>query len=213
MGKIQMDELLSAPANPASGKRLIYPKSDGWYQKDAAGNETKLEGASQLNDLTDLNLTSPSEGEYLKYTSGEWVNVIDNGDIFGDNFKENFRDEFDSNSSSSFEEYLRLEDAACVVGRKIRIGVFVIWAMSSTSSDYEADLYVEESGQSPVKVGELRQEAQDSGTDQKISSSGFFYYTPSVSTQLDIYIEYRSEGGNATAYTWYAGIETWRVQL
>lgn len=37
-------ELGSAPASPAAGQRLLYPKSDGWYQKDSAGVETKLTG-------------------------------------------------------------------------------------------------------------------------------------------------------------------------
>lgn len=40
-------EQASAPATPASGRRLIYPKSDGWYDLDDAGVETQLgSGAS-----------------------------------------------------------------------------------------------------------------------------------------------------------------------
>jgi len=33
---------ISPPAPPAAGCRLIYPKSDGWYEKDSAGSERKL---------------------------------------------------------------------------------------------------------------------------------------------------------------------------
>lgn len=30
------------PANPPTGRRLLYPKSDGWYQLDSAGTEARL---------------------------------------------------------------------------------------------------------------------------------------------------------------------------
>lgn len=32
----------TTPSNPASGSRLLYPKSDGWYELDSAGVETKV---------------------------------------------------------------------------------------------------------------------------------------------------------------------------
>lgn len=35
-------ELAAGPASPAAASRLLYPKSDGWYQKDSAGVESKL---------------------------------------------------------------------------------------------------------------------------------------------------------------------------
>jgi len=35
----------SIPAqNPAIGKIALYPKTDGWYQLDSDGVETKIEG-------------------------------------------------------------------------------------------------------------------------------------------------------------------------
>jgi hypothetical protein len=44
----------STPDTPASGLRVLYAKSDGWYEKDSAGVETKLGGASaKLTTLTD----------------------------------------------------------------------------------------------------------------------------------------------------------------
>lgn len=33
---------ITAPATPASGQRLLYAKSDGWYMKDSAGVEQKI---------------------------------------------------------------------------------------------------------------------------------------------------------------------------
>lgn len=49
---IDMDELAAAPANPAANRRRIYPKSDGFYQLDAAGVETPLSGGAAVNLLT-----------------------------------------------------------------------------------------------------------------------------------------------------------------
>lgn len=32
----------STPGNPDSGSRLLYPKSDGWYDQDSSGNVAKI---------------------------------------------------------------------------------------------------------------------------------------------------------------------------
>lgn len=43
MSQIRLDENALAPATPAAGKVILYPKSDGlWYSKDDAGTETVL---------------------------------------------------------------------------------------------------------------------------------------------------------------------------
>jgi hypothetical protein len=42
LGATASKELASAPATPSSGVRLLYPKSDGWYEKNSAGTETKV---------------------------------------------------------------------------------------------------------------------------------------------------------------------------
>lgn len=184
--------------------------------KDSSGNVGNVgtSGISELNDLSDATTTGGETGDFLiRNASGNYVTGKTTASVFGCGADEISRNELDSNSSATFEEYLRLEAVACELNKKYRIGVFVIWAMSSNSNDYEADLYVQENGQTAQKIGELRQEAQDPGQDQKISSAGFFYYTPTASTDFDVWIEYRPEGGNGTAYTWYAGIEAWRTGL
>lgn len=40
---IEVPQLATTPPNPASGNRLIYPKSDGWYEKTAAGVESRID--------------------------------------------------------------------------------------------------------------------------------------------------------------------------
>lgn len=41
---LRMVQSNTARQNPDSGERLLYPKSDGWYDRDSAGVETKLGG-------------------------------------------------------------------------------------------------------------------------------------------------------------------------
>lgn len=71
-GVLEVSEAASAPANPASGSRLIYPKSDGkWYTKDSAGVETFVlmdadlkGGAASFKDRIAVisNFASPNVG-------------------------------------------------------------------------------------------------------------------------------------------------------
>ena len=37
---------LTTVSNPPAGKRVLYAKSDGWYDKNSAGTETKLIGVA-----------------------------------------------------------------------------------------------------------------------------------------------------------------------
>lgn len=39
---LRSPELATTPATPAAGKRLLYPKADGWYEKNSNGVETKI---------------------------------------------------------------------------------------------------------------------------------------------------------------------------
>lgn len=50
-----------------SNIRKLYPKSDGWYQEDNAGNITKLQGASVIGDLSDVDTTDILDGQVLMY--------------------------------------------------------------------------------------------------------------------------------------------------
>ena len=54
----------ATPSNPDAGYRKLYPKSDGWYILDSAGNEIKVEGLV-VRDHTGTLLTQRSEIEIL----------------------------------------------------------------------------------------------------------------------------------------------------
>jgi hypothetical protein len=67
---------VAAPATPPSGEAHLYVKSDGQlYWKDDAGNEWAAGGgAVALDDLSDVNITSLTNGQFLMYDGTEWVN-------------------------------------------------------------------------------------------------------------------------------------------
>lgn len=48
-------EVSTAPTTPASGQRLLYPKSDGWYEKDSSGVEYKTSATDPTNETTPAN--------------------------------------------------------------------------------------------------------------------------------------------------------------
>lgn len=45
---------IATPATPSAGQRLLYPKTDGWYEKDSAGVESKVGPGIGLTDVTSL---------------------------------------------------------------------------------------------------------------------------------------------------------------
>jgi len=68
MSHLLLDENAIAPATPAAGKAILYPKSDGaWYSKDDAGVETSL----VLTDVELLALAGlTSAADKLPYFTG-----------------------------------------------------------------------------------------------------------------------------------------------
>lgn len=75
------------PTAPATGKRLLYPRSDGWYDQDSAGVELKLGGeggvlisrrttaitsTATAYDFTGLSVTVQAGKVYLIRASGQW---------------------------------------------------------------------------------------------------------------------------------------------
>lgn len=215
MGKIRLDEELATPDTPPAGKRIIYAKSDGFYELDSAGNEKKIAGATSLDELTDVTITgTPVDSANIRYnaTSGQWENALFTSDIFGCSFAETSNAVFDSNGSSSYENHSTLVASQCEAGKKYRIGVFAIWNSSTTSNDVEIQITVDE-GSGEVQLGRLKVEAKEAGTDNEVPDAGFFYYTPSTSGDVTLRINYRMQDGTGTAYMFYSAIEWWRVGL
>lgn len=66
------------PATPATGCGVLYITGDTVYFKSDDGTTYDLTtggGASALNDLTDVTITSPATNELVKYDGSGWVNA------------------------------------------------------------------------------------------------------------------------------------------
>ena len=76
---IQGDNQSSTPATPPLGSARIYVKNDGdIYILNDQGTESNFSGSViNLNDLSDVVLTSPATNDYLRYDSGtsKWINT------------------------------------------------------------------------------------------------------------------------------------------
>ena len=44
----------SAPATPSTGRKVLYPKSDGWYYTDSTGTEYQIADTTSLFRLNDI---------------------------------------------------------------------------------------------------------------------------------------------------------------
>lgn len=70
---ITTTEQSSTPSTPSSGLRKIYSKSDGFYQLDSAGNETKIgsgsgSGGGAVNLITDGSADNASATIFIPYS-------------------------------------------------------------------------------------------------------------------------------------------------
>lgn len=74
MSKITTVDQASAPSNPAAGRHTIYAKSDGFYELDPAGTETKLAGGGGWSVVTETTATrSAVDGEFILVTVASCV--------------------------------------------------------------------------------------------------------------------------------------------
>lgn len=79
---LRFDEV-AAPSTPPSGEVHLYAKSDGLlYWKDDAGTEYPVGAAAlTLDDISDVNAPTPTDGDVLTWdsTPGEWKPVAPSG--------------------------------------------------------------------------------------------------------------------------------------
>jgi len=220
--QIDFDDLLNKP----DADDIAETATRKWK---TPAEETKLGHitVTQAVDLDDMetkadNALSPSgtpvDGDLAVYngTTSQWEATKRTAHVFGCSATEEHDDTFASNSSTStYQTYLEHTSVVCEANKKYRIGVFIVWAMNTSSTNFHAQIQIDEgSGYTPV--GELIQEAKDAGSDQKIVSSGFFYFTP-TGTSIDLRLQFKPDigggGGTKTAYVHYGGLEWWRAEL
>ena len=89
----------------------VYDSSEQWVPVAEPAPE-------ELNDLTDVNLTSPAQGEFLRYISGEWINS---------SFSLDFTQLTDTPSNRVRNSFLRVNDS----------GTALQWVSRVPTSDIE----------------------------------------------------------------------------
>jgi hypothetical protein len=87
LNALRMLEALS-PATPVAGRRLLYPKSDGWYEKNSAGVETKVGPSKAIAGVLTNNNVATTEtvvaafsipANYMK--AGDALNIEYRGQV------------------------------------------------------------------------------------------------------------------------------------
>lgn len=64
---------IATPATPATGTRLLYPKSTGWYEKDSAGVERLLTHAIEAYTFSVTGTVAVATGKSRIYLEGNYT--------------------------------------------------------------------------------------------------------------------------------------------
>lgn len=64
---------IATPATPASGSRLLYPKTSGWYEKDSAGVERLLTHAIEPYIFAVTGPLAAATGKSRVYLEGSYL--------------------------------------------------------------------------------------------------------------------------------------------
>lgn len=168
-------------------------------------DNTVLTTASNLDDVSDVSASSPSTDDYLKWNGSAWVPASVGGGIFGSEFQQASSDTQSTTTSTTFQQKLRLTTGTLPSGT-YRIAWYYEYHISSTTYDFEGRVQIGDS----TTIHEIREEAQDAGTDQWEPCGGFYYHTGSGVLNIDL--DYcRSSASGGTAYIRKARLEIWRV--
>lgn len=190
---------------PTSGQLLQYTLTGSRFNLTSVGSVLSYGNLSDLGNVTN---DSPTNGQVLTYdsTQGAWKpSTNSSANIFGSEFQEQTRNTLASTTSTT--PLLYTSFSKTVPAGKYRIGAFIIWNLSTTTSNFISELRV-----NGVSIGMLSIEANEAGTDIRTPSTGFFYYTVPSAQSLDIEIYFRPEVNGITARMYFATLEFWRVQ-
>ncbi len=167
-------------------------------------NNNVLTTASNINDLNNVSGT-PSTDDVLTWNGSGWAPSATGDSTFGSEFQQASSDSQSTTTSTSFVQKLRLTTGTLPSGT-YRIGWTYEYAHKSTSYDFRGQVQINDT----TTIHNIRDESQDSGTDQRKPCAGFYYHTGSGVLNIDIdYCRSSSSGG--TSYIWNARLEIWRV--
>lgn len=154
-------------------------------------------GVGTLNFEGDINLTDEGSGKVT-------VSVVAPQVVFGSEFQEDSDDDISSTTSTSFQQKLRLTTGNLPTG-KYRIGWSYEYRHTSTTADFRGRIQIDDI----ITISEIREESKDSGSDQWKPAGGFYFYTGSGVTNIDL--DFCRGGGSGTSSIRNARLEIWRV--
>lgn len=99
MSKIIMKENASTPDIPSLGKRLIYPKADGWYERDSSGVESKI-GASPVFGTEFQEVSKISTETNGTSTLSTYLSVTQSNPVIGAKYRIAVRLKYRMNNNS-----------------------------------------------------------------------------------------------------------------
>ena len=175
------------------------------FDDASVDNNNVLTIASNLTDLNNVSAGSPSTDDVLTWNGSAWVPAATGDSTFGSEFQQASSDAQSTTTSTTFQQKLRMTTGSLPSGT-YRIAWYYEYHLTSTSYDQRGRVQINDT----ITIQEIREESQDSGSDQWYPCGGFYYHTGSGVLNIDIdFCRSSSEGG--TAYIRNARLEIWRV--
>ena len=169
---------------------------------DASNGQIMVSGAGRVNDLPNL----AEDKIWVGDSNGHPVETPYSPPVFGTEAQDEESLSESQNSTTTWEQKVRITMPAETPAGKYRIGVSYNWWYSSSTQDFEGRVQVDDT----TEVFTHKEEPQDTGTDQRRAASGFAYVDLTAAAHT-IDLDYRSALGGNTAGILNARLEVWRV--
>jgi len=209
--------------NPSTGKYFIFLDSSNSFAltlRDDSGTDTVYTSGvipTELNDLTDVSIVAPANGQIFGYTGAEWRNI--NPPAYGTNLRV-------GEVAGPLTTTLTIpQDIVNTTLASVEAGDYLLtvsygWNHDATNNDFEG--YVTFDGTllgDPFGNGFThKQEPQDSGgggggsgTDQQFAWTKTFYLPAETAGTKDLLIQYSTSGAGDESTVWNVTYELIRI--
>jgi hypothetical protein len=170
-------------------------------------NEKYLQTYS-IDTLRDSGVSSPTEGDLLRYTSGQWLNVQE--PAFGKDAVYALENVPDPITGGAFQPYLvfnLIVPSGTPASNLYRINVDFLWSHNSASNDARFALNFNNG----AIVKELRIEPKDQGGDQRYQNNILLYIEDLTAGTYPVSFEARPARASRITTLYEAIGEAWRT--